>query len=113
MKVAIVGSRKFANLAAVRAYVAILVPETIVISGGAIGVDTVAVAAAKKLGLEWKVILPDYEMYGPKIAPLIRNQQIATECNRMVAFWDGKSTGTMHAVKHARKLGKPVEIIKQ
>jgi hypothetical protein len=28
-----------------------------------------------------------------------------------MAFWNGKSTGTKYVIDHAKKLGKPVEII--
>ncbi len=40
-----------------------------------------------------------------------RNRIIARICTKMVAFWDGKSPGTGGAMKYARMIGKPVEIV--
>ena len=51
MKIAIVGSRTFENLQLVRDIVAALPANSIVVSGGAPGVDTVAVRAAEARGL--------------------------------------------------------------
>ena len=47
MKIAIIGSRTFSNLALVHAYVQQLHQEDIVISGGAAGPDTEAEQAAQ------------------------------------------------------------------
>jgi hypothetical protein len=55
-------------------------------------------------------VLPDYARFG-KSAPLERNKEIAAQCDRMVAVWDGQSRGTKHAIDQARKAGKAVEAI--
>lgn len=108
-RVAIVGSRAFADRQAVRRYVWDLPRDTVVISGGAAGVDSVAEKAARDFGLACVVHAPDYDKHG-KRAPLVRNKLIAKDCDRMVAFWDGKSTGTAHAINCAKELDKPVEV---
>ena len=80
----------------------------LVISGGARGVDTWAREWAKELGrsfAEYPVTPKMYEAFG-KSAPLNRNERIARECDEMLAFWDGKSTGTLHALRCARNEGK-------
>ena len=69
-----------------------------------------AESVARGLGLGVRSYEPNYGLHG-KRAPLVRNEAIAIDCDRMVAFWDGQSRGTMHAVAIARRLGKPVEII--
>ena len=109
-RVAIVGSRDYSELKAVADYVYALPPDSIVISGGAVGVDSRAEAVAKARGLRVVSFRPNYELHG-KRAPLVRNEAIAIDCDRMVAFWDGESRGTMHVVGIAQRLGKPVEII--
>jgi orotate phosphoribosyltransferase len=81
-----------------------------VISGGATGADTMVAATCRKLGVPFREIRPDYEQHGRR-APLVRNQEIAKACDRMIAFWDGKSTGTAHAIGCARRLLKNVKII--
>lgn len=110
-RVAIVGSRKFPDLERVRAYVRSLPADTVIVSGGASGVDTEAEMEADMRGIAVVVYQPLYGSDG-KRAPLIRNQRIVDDCDRLVAFWDGKSTGTQHAVGLARKAGKPVEVIR-
>ena len=111
MIVAIVGSRYFPRTLPIHAVVAELKDGDSVISGGAVGVDSEVRVACR---IHCKPILeikPNYIRHG-KQAPLIRNQAIAEACDRMIAFWDGRSRGTMHAVGCARRLGKPVDIVR-
>jgi predicted Rossmann fold nucleotide-binding protein DprA/Smf involved in DNA uptake len=109
MKVAIIGSRTFANLTKVRDYVNQLPSDTIVISGGARGVDTVAETTAKARGLQTIVYLPDWRR--GKSAGMERNTQIVADADKVVAFWDGNSNGTRDSIKKARSMGKEVVII--
>jgi predicted Rossmann fold nucleotide-binding protein DprA/Smf involved in DNA uptake len=109
-RVAIIGSRTFPNLDAVTRYVAELPEGTIVVSGGAIGVDETAEIEAKRRGLTVIVHRPMYKVHGRR-APLYRNELIVRDADRVVAFHDGKSTGTLHAIGEARKAGKPVVVI--
>lgn len=109
MKVAIVGSRDFTDLAQVRAYVDGLPEDATVISGGARGVDITAETQATKRGLRVISHHPDWDRDG-KSAAFVRNATIAEDCDEMVAFWDGKSRGTKSAIQYARDLRKPVTI---
>ena len=122
MKVAIVGSRKLPQSALdkVTAYVQGMLEDTWIISGGAEGVDITAERAARYMGFPvtvfavGKVGLPPYPEGKSEFRDraFARNLRIAEECDRMVAFWDGKSGGTWNAMEHAKCLGKPVEMIK-
>lgn len=109
-RVAIVGSRKFPVLRLVRAFIADLPSDTIVISGGAPGVDVAAAVAAKDRGLSVVEYHADWNGLGRKAGP-IRNHRIVMDADRIVAFWDGVSRGTLNSVKIAYDLGKPVQII--
>jgi hypothetical protein len=109
MKVAIVGSRDYPDKQQVVDYVNNLPEDTIVVSGGAIGVDTWAEEAARERGLPEPIIFPaDWKRYG-KSAGFRRNYDIAKEADRVVAFTIG-SNGTADTINHARKLGKDLEI---
>lgn len=110
-KVAIVGSRKFPNRQQVIDYVASLPQDTVIVSGGAKGVDTWAALAAKECGLDTLIFPAEWDKYG-KSAGFRRNADIVNACDRLVAFWDGNSKGTAHSVGLAEKQGKPVEIVK-
>ena len=109
MKLAIVGSRNYAHLNEVERYVSNLPKDTIIISGGAAGVDMEAVNVARKVGLNYKTILPQWDKYG-KVAGLRRNLLIIAEADEVIAFWDGKSRGTKHSIDIAKMSHIPVKI---
>lgn len=109
MNVAIVGSRDYSNLEAVRAYVQSLPKDTVIVSGGARGVDSVAEQEARKCGLKVLIFPAEWEKYG-KSAGYRRNVDIVTAADQVVAFWDGESRGTQHSINLARAQGKPLEI---
>ena len=106
MKIAVIGSRSLV-VTDIGRYLS--VGEEIV-SGGAVGIDSCAAEYAKKQGLKLTVFLPQYERYG-RAAPIVRNKQIVDYADRIVAFWDGRSKGTLSVIKYAQKIGKPCEII--
>lgn len=110
MKIAIVGSRAYKNLRKVQQYVERLPKDTIVISGGAIGVDRIAERAAQRLGLKVMIFPAEWDKHG-KMAGMIRNSQIVEECDELVAFWDMKSNGTRDSIDKARKVKKLREVI--
>ena len=107
MKVAIVGSRNLTSIALDR-----YVPEQAdeIVSGGAVGVDRCAAEYAKSKGLKLTEFLPQYERYG-RAAPIVRNKKIVDYSDKIIAFWDGNSKGTLSVIKYAQKTGKPCEII--
>ena len=84
-------------------------PET-VISGGAKGIDTIAWKWALKNNIEIIVHRPDYNKDG-KWAALKRNDIIVNEADKIIAFWNGKSTGTKYVIEKAKELNKTCEIV--
>jgi hypothetical protein len=116
MKVAIVGSRAWPDPIRVRNYIVEHVAgRAEVVTGGARGVDEVALRICIDVGVPIYVIPPPgpaqghHGTYGQACA--IRNRWIAEHCDRLVAFWDGASRGTAMTIKFAHQLGKPVEVI--
>ncbi len=107
MKLAIVGSRTCPQID-IEKYL----DETsdTIISGGAIGADTLAHEYAIKNGIKLIEFKPDYKLHG-KIAPLVRNRLIVDECDSVLAFWDGKSKGTKFVIDYAMKMNKPVKTV--
>ena len=107
VKVAVVGSRSIRN-ADLSAYI----PKecTVIISGGAKGVDTLAEQYAKTQGIKTLILKPDYGRF-QKGAPLRRNEEIVQQADMVLAFWDGASRGTKYTIDYAKKLGKPVKVI--
>lgn len=109
MCIAIVGSRDYPDLKQVAEFVRSLPPGTVVVSGGAKGVDSAAATAAESCGLETDIHLPDYKRHG-KSAPFVRNSRIVVTADQVVAFHYNKSSGTAHTIRLAKEAGKPVTV---
>ena len=82
---------------------------TTVISGGARGPDSLGEWYAKKNSLPLEVFPAEWSVYG-KSAGFIRNELMAEHAEACIILWDGKSSGSKHMMKQARKLGIPVEV---
>jgi hypothetical protein len=112
MKLAIVGSRGFKDT---RLLESILDKHkdtvSIVVSGGAIGADTMGETWAIANKIPIKIFKPEWEKYG-KSAGMKRNELIIQECDICIAFWDGKSKGTANSIFICKKLNKKVEVIR-
>jgi len=115
MRVAIVGSRRWQDRGAVEAAVAALPAGSVVVSGGCRGVDSWAVAAARRRGLAVAVHRPDLagvRCRGEAAARYhARNQRIVEDSDRMIAFRVVSAEGgTEDVIRRARAAGIPVEV---
>lgn len=108
-RIAIVGSRRFPNRQIVADYVKSLPKNSTVISGGARGVDTWAEQAAQDLGLPILTFQADWKSLGKRAGPL-RNAQIVSQADRVVAFWDMTSRGTLNTLVLAHEENLPIDI---
>ena len=106
MKVAIIGSRSLD----------MEIPEdtvpknaTVILSGGAPGIDHRARDYAVAHRIRIYEVLPDYDAFG-RSAPLQRNNEIIAKADLVLAFWDGKSRGTKYVIDRCREIGKPVKV---
>ena len=106
MKIAIVGSRNV-TVPDIGKYVS---NAEEIVSGGAKGVDSCAAEYARENGIRLTEFLPQYERYG-RAAPIVRNKEIVDYSDKIIAFWNGSSKGTLSVIKYAQKTGKPCEII--
>lgn len=109
MKLAIVGSRNWYSPRRVREFVQALPLDTVIVSGGAVGVDSDAEQAARERGMTVEVYKPDWKKHD-RAAGIIRNRQIVDAADKVVAFWDGESRGTKFTIDYARQHGKLQEV---
>ena len=107
MKLAVIGSRKLTGIL-IENYVDAEVDE--IVSGGAVGIDTCAAEYARNNGLKLTEFLPQYDRYG-RAAPLMRNKTIVEYADKIIAFWDGKSKGTLFVIDYAKSLNKSIRIV--
>lgn len=107
MKIAIIGSRSITDFD-----LSEHIPKdtTEIVSGGAMGVDSLARSYAILKGLKLTEFLPDYKRFR-KCAPLKRNIHIVEYSDCVLAFWDGKSRGTKHVINLCRERNKPIKVI--
>ena len=75
-----------------------------IISGGARGADALGAQWAARRDVPCTVHEADWGRHGKAAGP-IRNTLIVRDCNAMVAFWDGASSGTRDSITKARGAG--------
>lgn len=81
--------------------------EIKIISGMALGADALAIDYADKHKLT-KILFPANWKRYPRIAGFLRNEDMLSVATHLVAFWDGKSSGTRHMIEIAKGKGIPV-----
>ena len=132
MKVALIGSREYENIRKIKDTLFQLKQKfgdkLIIISGGAKdGADKYARKFALEFGIKYREFNPAHtiknlysamsETYYEKPYHVSqfhhRNMLIARDCDVMIAFIpkQGSSSGSMSAVKQAKKLNKPVTLV--
>lgn len=106
MKIAIIGSRNV-NLNTIHNFISHETETSIteIITGGAVGIDTLAMQYANENNIKLTVFKPEYEKYS-RSAPLKRNHLIVEASDIVIAIWDGKSRGTKYTIDYAKKLHK-------
>ncbi len=113
MRLGVVGSRDFGDDELVWStldWVHATYGITEIISGGARGPDRESVRWAKANNIPVTEHLADWEKHG-RAAGYIRNHDIVTDSERILAFWDGVSKGTYHSITLARRHKIPRKII--
>lgn len=108
-KIAVVGSRKFSNYGLMKRTLKSYLPF-ILITGGAIGADSLAEKFAEEFDLDTLIHYPEWKKYGRK-AGMLRNTFIVRDCEQVIAFWDGASKRTKMVISLARRKSKPVRVI--
>lgn len=108
MKTIIAGSRTITDFATLTAAIRESGFEiTEVVSGGARGADALGEKWADLIGVPVRRFPADWDTYG-RSAGMIRNREMAEYGEALIALWDGKSKGTAHMIRLARKVGLQV-----
>lgn len=113
MKLAIVGSRNFNDYHKFKREINSLRNSyliTKILSGCAKGADTFAEIYATENNLQFEKYTANWKEFQKSAGPK-RNELIANDCDTLIAFWDGKSKGTLDTINKTKKLNKEVKII--
>ena len=114
MKIAIVGSRGFNDYEMLVSFITSNISVSDIaamVSGGAIGADTLGERFAEEHNIEKVIYKPDWKLHG-RAAGFIRNEEIIKAADVVFAFWDGASRGTADSINKSYKYNKKVFIKK-
>jgi len=111
-RIAIVGSREFKNWDQLKHRVDTFIHEDDeIVSGGAVGADSMAQRYCKQFGYDMQIKYPKYARFG-RGATFIRNKVIVEHSDIVLAFYQQgrfQEGGTANTAKWARELGVDLE----
>lgn len=110
MKTIVAGGRDFLDYNFVARHLDSLEDISEVVCGKAQGVDTLGELWAIEHGIHVEPFPADWIKY-ENDAGYIRNAEMAAYADRLIAFWDGRSTGTHDMIKLARLYRIIVKVI--
>jgi hypothetical protein len=110
MKLIIAGGRDFSDKQKLYEEVAKLEGITEVVSGTAKGADKLGEEYAKDNNIPLKKFPADWTKHGKAAGP-IRNGEMAEYGDALIAFWDGKSSGTKSMINLAKQNNLQVTIV--
>ena len=82
---------------------------SLIISGGAKGIDALGEQWATTNSIPVEVYPADWKQFGRAAGP-IRNREMAKNAEALIAIWDGKSKGTKSMIELAQKAGLAVYV---
>lgn len=113
MKVIIAGGRLFQNYDALKSFCDnILKNQEVVeiVSGECSGADKLGERYAEERGYKITRFPPPPDWSIGKHAGLIRNIEMATYADALIAFWDGVSKGTGHMISAAKNKNLKIRV---
>ena len=112
LKVFVGGSRTITDRAAIACKISQLPRDAVVLTSRTHGASAAARDAALNQRLQLQVWTARVEEFPTKEAAYFaRDEELIRSADRVIEFWDGRSSGTAHELDYARKLGKPVDLI--
>lgn len=106
LRVIIAGGRDFNNYELLKKttneFLSNFDEEPCIVCGRARGADTLGEKFAREYGYKIRYFPADWNTYG-KAAGFIRNTEMADNADALIAFWDGKSSGTKHMIETAQR----------
>lgn len=111
--VLVCGSRSWHDDETMRYRLRDLPPASVIVHGAARGADAMAAQIARSLGIVERGYPADWRTFGKRAGVLRNLALLEMEPNLVIAFWDGRSTGTRHVILEAAKRHIPTEVIRE
>jgi len=106
------GSRTFSDRTAVAERLRQLPRDAIVLTSPTYGASAAARDLVQERGLPMEVWTARLDRFPTEEAAYFaRDEEMIRSADRVIAFWDGCSSGTAHELDYARQIGKPVELV--
>ena len=110
LRIIVAGSRRITSYAAISLLLADSPFQiTVLLSGGAKGVDTLAEDWATRHGVDVQRYPLNWKLYRSS-APLVRNCEMANAADGFIGIWDGYSSGTMGMIQAALHYRLPLHV---
>jgi hypothetical protein len=109
MNLGVVGSRYFDDYDLLKSILSKFKTISCIVSGGAKGADILSERYAQEHNIETKIFLPDWSM--GRGAGHERNTLIVKNSDSVIAFWDGKSRGTLDSINKCKRFNVPCKVI--
>ena len=110
MRLAVIGSKEFHDYQKFKAVLDEIFGITTIVSGAAVGTDTMTAGYALEHNIKLIEFPPDFEKHGGD-AKHVRDRQIVENCDQLIAFYDGKCEGTKYTMDYADKMVIPVKVV--
>jgi hypothetical protein len=105
------GSRTFSDRTAIANRISQLPRDTIVLTSRTHGAAAAVRDAVQHLGLQMEVWTARLDWFPTReLAYFARDEEMIRSADRVIAFWDGSTSGTAHELEYARQIGKPMEL---
>lgn len=109
-RVIVAGGQEFLDYAYLSSVLTHLVAHSdIIVSGCAPGADTLAILFAREHGYSYGTYPAHWNVLGNE-AGKIRNTQMVSISDVLIAFWDGQSPGTRDTIHKALNAGLEVHV---
>lgn len=110
-KVIVAGGREFLNYEFLkRVLLSMLRADDIIVSGCALGTDSLAIKFAKQYCWKCEKFPANWANDGKYKAGFVRNARMAACSQVLIAFWDGQSGGTHDMIQKALKAKLEVHV---
>jgi hypothetical protein len=112
LRVFVGGSRTITDRAAIASKISQLPRNAVVLTSRTHGAAAAVRDAVLEHRLHMQVWTARMERFPTREAAYFaRAEEMIRWADRVIAFWDGESTGTSHELEYARRLGKRVELV--